>query len=1148
EKDIYDVDLFQGAFIAYTARTKSEEKRKYQARWKALFALRKLMDRIDERPLGTPPVRLAGGDRALYEQMFRAEPQKYVSRPTFMTVMRRVYGFQTAPLAGHVDQAALHKLGEVYSTFDTDGCGKVDWRCLVFMFRVAMNAQATVEANLKWGFALYSSPGSFDPECDDPVSMADFKRLFNNMARFDKLGELNQVFDDAWEAVASSDDEAGRLAVAPGRGVNCRKPHKPLEINMRLLTLILQQRPLKDLLRPALRFGLRDRGTLTYAIEEAFFDPTLLALVKKKRRDDRNDVATSIFLGNTRRRAILVRIAMWKRLVRRRKRCVMLMMSIGGRFCKGNSSSAFRAVQRRAIACKASETIQRVYRGYLARLVAEFLRVLVRRVIATQAAYRGMRQRRKFLSWMSTKHLAATSVQRFFRGALGRKRARCILEASFSSGLPNSRFGYFDREMAVIDAEVERRAQLIQLEYRSRHKAASKLQRLWRTRRERRREEAEKLRRIKIHEVEAQMEQLLNREAREMEVYKRELMAWFKEQKKEQDQSRMLEEHTAKEKFKILSYRRRERDRIARETSRRKRAAAERFEEQRVEQWQMEWAEKGESRAIAHRKMLEAVLAHPDNAPEKALQKQLKAEIEAQKKIVFKMVDDVEAELEAPEALEIAKEDILLSKMQEERDRVDEEMKAAAAKYMEEEARVKADKEEKMTKFRDSVSDAAARTIQQMYYVFNANRTTQKRAKEVYTKHFDSENLAFYWHNTQIDTYLWEKPSGLGGWDVDPEDRWEVIPGSYELSYYFNPKSFVMQWSQPAGAVICKECNTHFSTRWCDRDERPYCESCYHARHFSEERPSTGPLSYKALDGAVPGSKDVLDFDYISEQPSIAVETWGTSKVVVSLGEGGPIASTTAPADGAPARDGHGNGNYCDFSDGSQSQQTELAEAIGTGSFERLDTSSGPAVPNQQAGAREEVWEVGDGSEMAEYLKSQQTFSYDSPSTTAAGAGVATRVGDGNPNTAGQASNCTAEESNRNVVDNRSSDPNAKLGPTREGSQDQPKEDGVDGVPTGRASDFGAESWGRAIPHAAVFEDVGNPDKNVEFKVEVVEYAEKGVAASLDRHAMDGFDEVGGGKNFRFSGPEEGMQGLLTADMGEYDSSTPSYGLEERCS
>lgn len=48
-------------------------------------------------------------------------------------------------------------------------------------------------------------------------------------------------------------------------------------------------------------------------------------------------------------------------------------------------------------------------------------------------------------------------------------------------------------------------------------------------------------------------------------------------------------------------------------------------------------------------------------------------------------------------------------------------MKVAAAKYMEEEARVKADKEEKMTKYRDSAQDAAARVIQQLYYVFSVS-------------------------------------------------------------------------------------------------------------------------------------------------------------------------------------------------------------------------------------------------------------------------------------------------------------------------------------------------------------------------------------------------------------------------------------------
>lgn len=48
------------------------------------------------------------------------------------------------------------------------------------------------------------------------------------------------------------------------------------------------------------------------------------------------------------------------------------------------------------------------------------------------------------------------------------------------------------------------------------------------------------------------------------------------------------------------------------------------LEEQRIEQWQKEWADKGEERAIALRKKLEAILKNPDTPPEKALQRQLK--------------------------------------------------------------------------------------------------------------------------------------------------------------------------------------------------------------------------------------------------------------------------------------------------------------------------------------------------------------------------------------------------------------------------------------------------------------------------------------------------------------------------------------------
>lgn len=49
--------------------------------------------------------------------------------------------------------------------------------------------------------------------------------------RFETLIELNNIFDEAWKAVAADDYEAGRLAAAAtGRGTGREKPRKPLEV------------------------------------------------------------------------------------------------------------------------------------------------------------------------------------------------------------------------------------------------------------------------------------------------------------------------------------------------------------------------------------------------------------------------------------------------------------------------------------------------------------------------------------------------------------------------------------------------------------------------------------------------------------------------------------------------------------------------------------------------------------------------------------------------------------------------------------------------------------------------------------------------------------------------------------------------------
>lgn len=48
-------------------------------------------------------------------------------------------------------------------------------------------------------------------------------------------------------------------------------------------------------------------------------------------------------------------------------------------------------------------------------------------------------------------------------------------------------------------------------------------------------------------------------------------------------------------------------------------------------------------------------------------------------------------------------------------------MKAAATAFYEAEAKATADKEEKMNKWRESTADAAARVLQQMFYVFSVS-------------------------------------------------------------------------------------------------------------------------------------------------------------------------------------------------------------------------------------------------------------------------------------------------------------------------------------------------------------------------------------------------------------------------------------------
>ena len=118
-------------------------------------------------------VRLAAGDRALYEQLYRIEPRKYISKPKFLTAMRLVFGFRIAELDRVCDSEVLRHLTDLFGAFDEGGNDRMDWRVFLLMLRVLVDSELSPHEHLLWGFCIYSSVGSFDVMHTSPARLGE---------------------------------------------------------------------------------------------------------------------------------------------------------------------------------------------------------------------------------------------------------------------------------------------------------------------------------------------------------------------------------------------------------------------------------------------------------------------------------------------------------------------------------------------------------------------------------------------------------------------------------------------------------------------------------------------------------------------------------------------------------------------------------------------------------------------------------------------------------------------------------------------------------------------------------------------------------------------------------------------------------------
>ncbi|KAG5185848.1 hypothetical protein JKP88DRAFT_254712 [Tribonema minus] len=178
----YSDEQLKSALARYATGREALERSRRGSRWEALFAFKAV---LEARTGAHAAARVAGADNALYEQLFRAQPRKYLQRTRYLAVMRVVYGLDVAPTDHAADALALRALNRLYNAFD-----------MVYMMQVAARPHETLDASLRFAFALLGSEGAFDAKCTDPVPLSSLLDMAVVLASHDTEAALRTVLEE----------------------------------------------------------------------------------------------------------------------------------------------------------------------------------------------------------------------------------------------------------------------------------------------------------------------------------------------------------------------------------------------------------------------------------------------------------------------------------------------------------------------------------------------------------------------------------------------------------------------------------------------------------------------------------------------------------------------------------------------------------------------------------------------------------------------------------------------------------------------------------------------------------------------------------------------------------------------------------------
>jgi hypothetical protein len=130
-----------------------------------------------------------------------------MTKPQFITAMRRCFGDGILKTES--------SFGKLFESFDFENRGQIDWRAVLYMLLILMQADMSYTDHLKWAFSIYSSEGMLDINKPSPLSLGTIKDFICVPLIPIQRKFMREMLDNCWLQLAATNPEVHHQPSSP---------------------------------------------------------------------------------------------------------------------------------------------------------------------------------------------------------------------------------------------------------------------------------------------------------------------------------------------------------------------------------------------------------------------------------------------------------------------------------------------------------------------------------------------------------------------------------------------------------------------------------------------------------------------------------------------------------------------------------------------------------------------------------------------------------------------------------------------------------------------------------------------------------------------------------------------------------------------